>query len=130
MIVAQLEPIALPGVEWSLLSPELILIGGALALLVAGTFRRDRIMAAASCMFTVAVALAALVASWGLWQDVGGGGGGARLAVADAVVVDGFAVFFTIVICVAVALGALLAHGYLRQEGLESSSFLVLMMLL
>ena len=129
MITSQLEPLALPQVEWSMLAPELILIGGALALLVAGTFRRDRTMAAASCIFTVAVALAALVASWGLWQEVGGDRGGARLALADAVVVDGFAVFFTVVICVAVGVGALLAHGYLRQEGLEPSAFLVLMML-
>jgi len=129
MTFAQLEPINVPHVEWSLLSPELILIGGALALLVAGTFRRDRSMAAASCIFTVAVAIAALVASWGLWQDVGGGAGGARLAVADAVVIDGFAIFFAVVICVAVLLGALLAHGYLRQERLEAPSFYVLMML-
>ena len=40
-----------------------------------------------------------------------------------------FGIFFTVLICVAVALGALLAHGYLRQEGLESSAFFVLMML-
>ncbi len=128
-MIGQLDPIVLPHVEWSLLSPELILIGGALALLVAGTFRRDRAMAASACVFTVAVAVAALVASWGLWGDVGGGAGGARLAVADAVVVDGFAIFFTVVICVSVALGALLAHGYLRQEKLEAPSFYVLMML-
>ena len=113
-VIAQLDPLSLPHVEWSLLAPELILIGGALALLVAGTFRRDRTMAAASCIFTVAAAVAALVASWGIWQDVGGGRGGARRAGADAVVGDGFAIFFTVVICIAVALGALLAHGYLR----------------
>ncbi|MGI8983946.1 MAG: NADH-quinone oxidoreductase subunit N [Acidimicrobiales bacterium] len=128
-MIAQLEPVALPHVEWSLLAPELILIGGALALLVAGTFRRDRTMAAASCVFTVAVAVAALVASWGLWQDVGGGSGGARLAVADAVVLDGFAVFFTVVICTTVGVGALLAHGYLERERLEAPTFFVLMML-
>jgi NADH-quinone oxidoreductase subunit N len=129
MTTAQLEPIAIPEVEWSMLSPELILIGGALALLVAGTFRRDRTMAAAACIFTVAVAIAAMVASWGLWQEVGGGAGGARLAIADAVAVDGFAIFFTVAICCAVALGALLAHGYLRQENLEAPTFYVLMML-
>src|SRR3954454_22364078 len=128
-MIAQLEPISVPHVEWSLLSPELILIGGALALLVAATFRRDRTMAASACVFTVAVAIAALVASWGLWQDVGGGAGGARLAVADAVVIDGFAIFFTVVICLSVVLGALLAHGYLRQEKLEAPSLYVLMML-
>ena len=128
-MIGQLEPLVLPKVEWSLIAPEMILIAGALILLVAGTFRRDRTMAAASCIFTVAVAVSAMVASWGLWQDVGGSSGGARLAVADAVVVDGFGIFFTVVICCAVALGALLAHGYLREERLESPSFLVLMML-
>jgi NADH-quinone oxidoreductase subunit N len=129
MMLGQVEPLVLPKVEWSLLAPELILIGGALLLLVAGTFRRDKAMAAASCVFTVAVAVAALVASWGLWLDVTDGDAGARLAVADAVVVDGYGIFFTVAICCAVALGALLAFGYLRQERLESPSFLVLMML-
>ena len=128
-MIAQVEPLAVPPVEWSLMAPMLILIGGALVLLVAGTFRRDRRMATGACIFTIAVALAALVASWGLWQDVGGGAGGARLAVADALVVDGFAVFFTVVICSAVVLGALLAHGYLLREKLESPSFYVLMLL-
>ncbi|HEX2047393.1 MAG TPA: NADH-quinone oxidoreductase subunit N [Acidimicrobiales bacterium] len=128
-MIGQVEPLRLPHVEWSLIAPELILIGGALALLVAGTFRRDRAMATVSCVFTVAVGLAAMVAAWGIWEDVGGEEGAARLAVADAVVVDGYGIFFTIVICSAVVLGALLAHGYLRQENLESPSFLVLMML-
>jgi len=128
-VIAQLEPLVLPTVEWSQMAPELILIVGALVLLVAGTFRHDRRMATGACIFTVAVALAALVASWGLWQDVGGGAGGARLAVADALVVDGFGIFFTVVICCAVILGALLAHGYLIRERLESPSFLVLLLL-
>ena len=128
-MIGQLEPLRLPQVEWSLIAPELILIGGALAVLVAGTFRRDRSMATAASIFTVAAGLAAMIAAWGLWQDVGGDEGGARLALADAIVVDGFGIFFTVAICSAVVLGALLAHGYLRQENLETPSFLVLMML-
>jgi NADH-quinone oxidoreductase subunit N len=128
-MIAQVEPIALPNVEWSQMAPELILIVGALVLLVAGTFRKDRRMATGACIFTVAVGAAAMVSAWGLWQDVGGGAGGARLAVADALVIDGFGVFLTITICSAVILGALLAHGYLVREGLESPSFYVLMLL-
>jgi NADH-quinone oxidoreductase subunit N len=128
-VTAQLQPLVLPAVEWSQMAPELILVVGALVLLVAGTFRRDRSMATGACAFTVAVGVAALVAAWGLWQDVGGGAGGARLAVADALVVDGFGIFFTVAICSAVVLGALLAHGYLVREDLESPSFFVLMLL-
>jgi NADH-quinone oxidoreductase subunit N len=48
---------------------------------------------------------------------------------ADALIVDGYAVFFTVVICCAVVLGALIAHGYLRQERLEAPTFFVLMLL-
>ncbi|MDQ6727460.1 MAG: NADH-quinone oxidoreductase subunit N [Actinomycetota bacterium] len=111
------------------MAPEMILVVGALALLVAGTFRRDRSMATGACIFTIATAVAALVAAWALWGDVSGGHHGARLAMADALVVDGFSVFFTVVICCAVILGALIAHGYLRQERLEAPTFFVLMLL-
>ena len=128
-MIAQLAPLAVPSVEWSQMAPELILIVGALVLLVAGTFRHDRRMATGACIFTIAVAVAAMVSAWGLWQDVGGGAGGAHLAVADALVIDGFGIFFTVTICCAVVLGALLAHGYLVRENLESPSFFVLMLL-
>ena len=124
-----MPPLELPQIDWAQMAPELILIVGALILLVAGTFRRERSMVTGSCIFTIAVAAAALVASWGLWQDVGGDEGGARLAMAEALVIDGFGIFFTVVICCAVILGALLAHGYLRQERLEAPTFFVLMLL-
>jgi len=124
-----MPPLELPTVEWSQMAPELILIVGALALLMAGTFRRERSMVTGACIFTVATAVAALVASAGLWHDVAGRRGGARLAVADALVIDGFGIFFTVVICCAVILGALLAHGYLRQERLEAPTFFVLVLL-
>ena len=43
--------------------------------------------------------------------------------------IDGFGIFFTFTICSAVVLGALLAHGYLIRERLESPSYYVLMLL-
>ncbi|MER3452220.1 MAG: NADH-quinone oxidoreductase subunit N [Acidimicrobiia bacterium] len=55
--------------------------------------------------------------------------GGARTFVAGAVVVDGFAVFLTVVICAAVALAALVADAYLRRERLEGAEFYVLTLL-
>jgi NADH-quinone oxidoreductase subunit N len=124
-----MPPLTVPPVEWSQLAPELILIVGALVLLVAGTFVRDRRATTGACIFTVAVGLAALVAAWGLWDEVSGRHGGARFVVAGALAVDGFSTFFAFVICSAVVLGALLAHGYLQREELEPSSFYVLMLL-
>ena len=124
-----MPPLELPKIDWAQLAPELILIGGALVLLTVGTFVRDRRGGHAYAVFTVAVAVAAMVSTVGLWQDVTGRAGRPRLAVANAVVVDGFALFFTVTICAAVVLGALLSDGYLRRERLEGPAFYVLMLL-
>ena len=126
-----MPPINLPSVEWSQLSPELILVGGALALLVAGTFFRDRHFGPGYAVFTLAVVAAALVATYALWDEVTGKGAGSgpRLAVANAVVVDGFGLFLTVVICSAIVLGVLLADGYLARERLDRPDFFVLTLL-
>ncbi len=124
-----MPPLELPKIDWAQLAPELILIGGALVLLTVGTFVRDRRGGHAYAVFTVTVAAAAMVSTVGLWQDVTGRTGRPRLAVANAVVVDGFALFFTVTICAAVVLGALLSDGYLRRERLEGPAFYVLMLL-
>ena len=47
----------------------------------------------------------------------------------QAVGVDGFSVFATIVLCAAVILGALLLDGWLRREGMEGAEPYVLMLL-
>ena len=51
-----MPPLLTPDVEWGLLAPELILIGGALILLVAGTFPRRRDMGSAYALLTILVA--------------------------------------------------------------------------
>ena len=119
----------LPSVEWSKLLPELILIGGALVLLMAGTFLRGRRLGPTYAAFTVLTAGAALVATAFLWNEVSGGHGQAAQALSGALVVDGFSVFFSVVICSSVAIGSLMADGYLRREGLEGAEFYVLMLL-
>ncbi len=48
---------------------------------------------------------------------------------AQAIGVDGFSVYITILIASAVVLTALIADGYLRQEGMEGPEFYVLMLL-
>ncbi|MFN2606849.1 MAG: NADH-quinone oxidoreductase subunit N [Acidimicrobiales bacterium] len=124
-----MPPLELPHVEYSQLLPEIILVVGALVLLTAGTFLRRRRVGSAYALFTVAVAGAALVSTVAMWHRVSGGHGHATLAVADALAVDGFSVFFTITICSAVVLGALLSDAYLRREGLEGPEYYVLMLL-
>jgi len=122
-------PLELPSVDYANIAPELVLVCGALVLLVAGTFLHRRRVGSAYAFFTVLTAGGALVSTGFLWRRVSGGHGEASLAVADALVIDGFSVFMAVVICSAVVVGALLADDYLRREGLEGPEFYVLMLL-
>jgi NADH-quinone oxidoreductase subunit N len=123
----QLGPLPLPQVEYSALGPALVLVGGAMALLTVASVVRSRLPDGSYALVTVVASGAALVWSVWLWGDVARRG--ARTALAGAIAVDGFAVFFMIVICVSMVLGALMADAYLRREGLDGPEFYVLAML-
>ncbi|MDQ3680411.1 MAG: NADH-quinone oxidoreductase subunit N [Actinomycetota bacterium] len=122
----QLPPLELPAVEYSAMAPHLILIGGALVLLVWVSMVRRRPPWAWPA-FTVVVGLASLVASWLLWLDVDRKG--PRPAVAGAIVVDGYAVFFLVTVSAIVVLGALMGEAYLKREEVRGPEFYVLMLL-
>ncbi|HVE47155.1 MAG TPA: NADH-quinone oxidoreductase subunit N [Acidimicrobiales bacterium] len=119
-------PLEIPEVEYSAMAPALILIGGALVLLVWVSVVRRRppwLWAA----FTLITGAASMAASLWLWFDVRDEG--ARRAVADSLVIDGFSVFFFVLVSVTVILGTLLGEGYLRREGFGGPEFYVLMLL-
>ncbi|MDP9071117.1 MAG: NADH-quinone oxidoreductase subunit N [Actinomycetota bacterium] len=123
---ASRAPLELPNVEYSAMAPILVLIGGALVLLVWASMTRrrpPRLWAA----LTVLTGVLALAASWVLWFRVGDDG--PVRAVAGALVVDRFAVFFFVLVSAAVVLTALLGEGYLRREGAGGPEFYVLTLL-
>ena len=113
------EKIATPTVAWKALAPVLILIGGAVVILGISAVMRRKPRSSVFAFLTVVTALAAIAAAVPLWRDVTDPAHGPYTAVKGAIAVDGFAVFFTVLVCVAVALAALLADGYLRREGLD-----------
>jgi NADH-quinone oxidoreductase subunit N len=120
-------PIDTPAVAWSGLSPILVLIGGAIILLVVGALAPRRSRIGWHAAFAVAVAGGTIAAVVPLWDRVHDDG--PFSVVASAVGVDGFSLFVTVVIAVAVAIAALLTDGYLRREGLEGPEPYVLMLL-
>lgn len=119
--------LALPQVEYSALLPILAPIAGALLLLLYGSLTRSRPMRGLYAFVGVASGATSLVAAWIQWDRVRDEG--PYQAVANAVVVDGFAVFFLVTIAVAVILGSLVADDYLRREELDGPEFYVLMLL-
>lgn len=127
--VGDVVPIATPEVEWSAILPLVILAAGAIVLLTLGSlvpsFDQPGVPAAA----TVAIALASIIAAVPVWQRVQDPDRGPISAVGGAIGIDGFTVFVTVLIALAVILGALLLDDYLRREDLDGVEWYVLVLL-
>jgi NADH-quinone oxidoreductase subunit N len=121
--------IATPSVDWQALAPVSILIAGAFLILGWSAMTRKGARSSIFAIATVVTAVAAIGAAVPLWRDVTDPRHGPYTAVKGAIAVDGFSVFFTVLVCVAVMLAALLADGYLRREGLDHAELYVLVLL-
>jgi NADH-quinone oxidoreductase subunit N len=123
------DSITMPKVEWKSLGAINVLIAGALVLLViASLARHTRWISGVYVWFTVATAAIAGAAGFWRWdaaRDLAKDPG----AIANAVKIDGFSVFVTVLVCVIVIIGALIVEDYLRREGLHGPEVFVLMML-
>lgn len=116
-----------PHVAWSALEPALVLIGGALVLLVLGALLPRKTRFGWQATATIAIACGAIATVFPLWHRVQTKG--AYSVMANAIGVDGFSLFVTVVICASVILAALILDGYLRRERLEGVEPYVLLLL-
>ncbi len=139
-----------PDVSWRALLPLIIIGVGALLMLTVTSLARKKPAHGTYAFVTVVIALAALAATIPLWARVQGwdhlfwwnldtsvtgpfstvgsvcGTAGPQCG---AVGIDGFSLGITMLICVAIALGAMLASDYLRREGLDGPELYVLLLL-
>jgi NADH-quinone oxidoreductase subunit N len=125
----QLPPLIHPKVAYSDIGPIIILVAGALGLLTIASLVRSKPARGFYALFTVCTAGASLISSAWLWLGFGQKGHPARYAFSNMVAIDGFAVFFFVVVAIAIVLAALLADGYLRREQLDGPAFYVLALL-
>lgn len=105
-----------PEIPWGQVVPLLLLLGGTCALLLLGTLV-PRWPAAASVTLTIVTASAAIVASIVKWNWLYSNKGNTYIA--DAIAVDRFSVFLTVVICAAVIGSALLMATHLQRNDSE-----------
>jgi NADH-quinone oxidoreductase subunit N len=103
-----------PDVEWFVLSPLLVLLGGAMFLLLVGALT-PRWPRGLYAFTTASIAGTAGVLAMFLWDDVTDDG--PATAVGGALAFDTFAEMMTIILCVAVLLVSLLTDDELRREG-------------
>jgi NADH-quinone oxidoreductase subunit N len=125
-VIAQLDPIVGPTVDWSGLLPVLFLSGGAVLLLMVRSIVKT-VPAGVDAAFTAGIGIVTFISVVPLWNRVQDDG--AFNAFGDQVGVDGFVLFVTATIAAAVAMSALLLDDYLRREGIDGPEMYVLMML-
>jgi NADH-quinone oxidoreductase subunit N len=114
-------------VEYRFIMPELILIGGTLAILVLYAVLPKHSRPRLWVSSTVVTGLASFGWSLWLWQEVDTKHG--ALVVGNALAFDAYTVFFMVLVSSAVVLGALVADSYLQREGLVGPEFYALTML-
>jgi NADH-quinone oxidoreductase subunit N len=130
-----------PVVDWAALVPLIVLALGALLLLTVSSLTRGRlglrfftgwVVVAGLLSFLTAIPLWARVQGWDhafAWWDPTDTAAGAFSTVGGALGVDGFSVLLTMLIGLAVALCALVLHGYAEREGSGTVEHHVLLLL-
>ncbi len=117
-----------PKIDWIAIGPATVLIAGALLLIVVASLAKHMRWARGfATWFTMGTAITAGGFTFPLWDRVNNGRSSS--AVANALHVDGFSVFFAVLTVCSVALAALVLDGYLRREELEGPEVYVLMLL-
>jgi len=140
-----INTIVTPPIDWSAIMPLLVLFVGAVLLVTVSSLvrRRPKGFDTGWTILTALIAMACLVPQWArthAWSDILGRTGlfgleymppypGPYSAVAGAIGIDGFTVFCSFVVCIAVILAALATDGYLRREGLDGPEFYVLLLI-
>jgi NADH-quinone oxidoreductase subunit N len=123
------DHIATPKLDWAATAPLLILSGAALLLLLVSTLTTAKPGRGTYAAVTVLACAFAIGSAGVLWARVTDESRGAFTTAAGALTVDGFSVFFVVVISLGIALSALLADDFLRREGLDGPELYVLMLL-
>jgi len=114
-------------IDYSAILPELVCIGGALLLLLAGALRVRQIPTVIYTTLTVSISVISLVSSIVLWRTVAVHGPFG--AIADSLAIDGFSVAFMILASCILVVAAFVADGYLRREGIVGPEYYALALL-
>ncbi len=116
--------LSLPHVNYTAIMPELIVLGGSLLLLAVSAVTPRRLPTTVYAAMTSGIGIASLVASLVLYHDVRQGG--AFVAIAHSIDVDGFSVLvMTLASCVLI-LTPMLAAGFFERERLGGCEYYAL----
>jgi len=115
-----------PSIDWWALLPQIILLGAALLILLVSALAPQRTSISFATATTVCASVTAWIVAFGLWNDIKKEGPSASIA--SALAIDGFSIFFTMLVLIALTITALLAHSYLGREGIDPPEFHALLL--
>ena len=126
-MIAVVNDIATPHVNWLAIAPELALGGAAVLIVLLRAVIRRRTGATITAFM---VAAAGVLAAGGtlVWQWVHVRDDGAISTMSGMVRVDGFGVYLGIIVVIATTLALLVSVAYLRREQLEAPEYLALVL--
>ena len=116
--------ITLPTIHYLAILPELVMLGGSVALMFMSAMSRGRLDRTVGTAVATASGLTSFGVSFFQWHDVARNG--ASTTMAHAVALDGFSVVATGVISLGVALSALVGHDWIVRERLGGVEFPIL----
>ncbi len=126
-VLAAAAGLHIPKITYLSILPELVLMGGAVGVMILSSLGRRPMTPSFVTSTTVLTGLASLSLSLVQWFDVANHG--AHVAVASAVVEDGFSALVAVLVSCAVLLAALVGDGWMRRERLVGPELGVLMLL-
>lgn len=115
-------------VEYGSIVPELVLGGGAMALLLGASMVKERISTSVAAFIAIVFGLVAMVSTFYAWRDLHKVGVGYS-TFAGSIANDRFALFFVTILTTALVLSILVSTDWLEQRGHRGPEYFVLMLL-
>tara|TARA_B100000073_G_scaffold218511_1_gene181791 strand:+ start:7083 stop:8600 length:1518 start_codon:yes stop_codon:yes gene_type:complete len=129
MTLLALQSIQTPSVAWTGLLPIIILAAAAVLLLTICSLFPDVITTKVLSTYTATASLAALIATFPLWDKVQNSSEGPYSTLAGAFGVDGFSLFVTMLITIIVIIVCPLLSTFLERENVNGPEPYVLLLL-
>jgi NADH-quinone oxidoreductase subunit N len=127
LLLSAASHLVLPRIDYYSILPELVLLVGALLALGVASLVSRSLRPTVTTVLSVSTGLASLSLSLVQWSQVSSGG--AHVAIAGAVVEDGFSALVSVLVSCAVVLSALVLDGWARREDVVGPELQVLMLI-
>ncbi|MEO1061475.1 MAG: NADH-quinone oxidoreductase subunit N [Actinomycetota bacterium] len=109
-----------PDIDWWGVAPQLVLLTGALTILLVNALLPTKPPSWMTTGMSIVTSVVTIVFAFILWYDVRDPNEGPASIIAGALGVDGFSVFFMVLLPLVAIVGSLLIHDFATREGIQA----------